>query len=224
MWGQYGNAGVAICSHYGLLKAAVDAMPDRAMLGLVRYSFDHVGWNILRFITTKRPKFADEREVRALIWKPEWAGQDGARNVEEYETRLRQNAGNLANLNNYLSESSRGPDAARVRRGRHDAGSARPRRRPQGREILCRGQALYRPKRAQPYFYSDHEIRTLLKAAKNRPSIDPLRPWTYHCLFGLLAVTGLRLRDRHLRQPGDRRLDAHLGRYTHLRVLRASTT
>jgi integrase/recombinase XerD len=44
-----------------------------------------------------------------------------------------------------------------------------------------------------PYFYSDHEIQTLLKAAKTRPSIDPLRPWTYHCLFGLLAVTGLRL-------------------------------
>ena len=76
MWGQYGNEGVAICSRYGLLKAALDAMPDRAMLGLVRYSFDHVGWNILRFITTKRPKFADEREVRALIWKAEWAGQD----------------------------------------------------------------------------------------------------------------------------------------------------
>jgi hypothetical protein len=30
----------------------------------------------------------------------------GARNVEEYETRLRQNAGNLANLNNYLSEAA----------------------------------------------------------------------------------------------------------------------
>ncbi len=50
-----------------------------------------------------------------------------------------------------------------------------------------------RPPRAQPYIYSDREIRALLKAAKNRPSIDPLRSWTYHCLFGLLAVTGLRL-------------------------------
>ena len=44
---------------------ALAAMPDRAMLGLVRYSFDHVGWNILRFITTKRPAFAHEREVKA---------------------------------------------------------------------------------------------------------------------------------------------------------------
>jgi hypothetical protein len=76
MWKKYGNEGVAICSHYGLLKATLDTMPDRAMLGLVRYSFEHVGWNVLRFITTKRPHFADEREVRALIWKPEWAGNN----------------------------------------------------------------------------------------------------------------------------------------------------
>ena len=59
------------------------------------------------------------------------------------------------------------------------------------------------PQRAQPYFYSDHEIRTLLKAAKTRPSIDPLRPWTYHCLFGLLAVTGLRLGEALNLRPGD---------------------
>jgi len=52
--GKYGKDGVAICSRYGLLKAALAALPDRAMLGLVRYGFDHVGWNILRFITTKR--------------------------------------------------------------------------------------------------------------------------------------------------------------------------
>jgi integrase len=61
----------------------------------------------------------------------------------------------------------------------------------------------YRPPRAQPYFYSDQEIRTLLKAAKTRPSIDPLRPWTYHCLFGLLAVTGLRLGEALNLRSGD---------------------
>src|SRR5947209_17014375 len=65
------------------------------------------------------------------------------------------------------------------------------------------GLLPYRPKRAQPYFYSDHEIETLLKAAKSRPSIDPLRPWTYHCLFGLLAVTGLRLGEALDLQTGD---------------------
>jgi integrase/recombinase XerD len=33
----------------------------------------------------------------------------------------------------------------------------------------------------------------LLQAARNLPSTYGLRPWTYYCLFGLLAVTGLRL-------------------------------
>jgi hypothetical protein len=74
MWVTYGRNGVAICSRYRLLRTALNAMPDRAMLGLVRYSSEHVDFNILRFITTKRPEFADEREVRALVWKPEWAG------------------------------------------------------------------------------------------------------------------------------------------------------
>jgi len=60
-------------------------------------------------------------------------------------------------------------------------------------EIPPVGLLPYRPARAQPYCYSDHEIRQLLNAAKARPSIDPLRCWTYYCLFGLLAVTGMRL-------------------------------
>ena len=61
----------------------------------------------------------------------------------------------------------------------------------------------YRPQRAQPYFYSENEIQALWKAARSRPSIDPLRPWTYHCLFGLLAVTGLRLGEALNLQTGD---------------------
>jgi integrase len=60
-------------------------------------------------------------------------------------------------------------------------------------EIPAPGLLPYRPPRARPYFYSKLEIQKLLKAAKTKPSIDPLRPWTYYCLFGLLAVTGLRL-------------------------------
>jgi integrase/recombinase XerD len=60
-------------------------------------------------------------------------------------------------------------------------------------EVPPQGLFPYRPKRAHPYFYSDQEIRQLLDAAKARRSIDPLRHWTYYCLFGLLAVTGLRL-------------------------------
>jgi len=65
------------------------------------------------------------------------------------------------------------------------------------------GLLPHRPQRAQPYFYSDQEIKHLLKAAKTRPSIDPLRLWTYYCLFGLLAVTGLRLGEALNLRIGD---------------------
>ena len=53
---------------------------------------------------------------------------------------------------------------------------------------LVRGRA--RP--AQPYLYTDEEIRRLLHATSNLPSVNPFRRWTYYCLFGLLAVTGMR--------------------------------
>jgi integrase/recombinase XerD len=62
-------------------------------------------------------------------------------------------------------------------------------------EVPPSGLLPYRPTRARPYFYSEQEIRQLLKAAKARRSCDPLRPWTYYCVFGLLAVTGLRLSE-----------------------------
>jgi integrase len=70
-------------------------------------------------------------------------------------------------------------------------------------EVPPLGLLPHKPPRAQPYIYSDHEIRTLLNAAKTRPSIDPLRPWTYHCLFGLLAVTGLRIGEALNLRTGD---------------------
>jgi len=55
------------------------------------------------------------------------------------------------------------------------------------------GLLPHRPKRARPYLYSDDEIRRLLRAALMLPGKSGLRPWTYHCLFGLLSVSGLRL-------------------------------
>jgi integrase/recombinase XerD len=70
-------------------------------------------------------------------------------------------------------------------------------------EIPPLGLLPYRPQRARPYIYSQLEIQKLLKAAKNRPSIDPLRPWTYYCLFGLLAVAGLRISEALNLQTGD---------------------
>lgn len=50
-------------------------------------------------------------------------------------------------------------------------------------------------RRSKPYIYSDEEIRRLLSAALALPPVNGLRRWTYHCLFGLLAVTGLRISE-----------------------------
>jgi integrase len=50
-------------------------------------------------------------------------------------------------------------------------------------------------KRAKPYIYSDAEIDALLAAALALPPEDGLRRWTYHSLFGLIAVTGMRLSE-----------------------------
>lgn len=63
-------------------------------------------------------------------------------------------------------------------------------------QIPPQGLLPFQPKRARPYLYSDDEIRSLLRTALNMPchyERSELRPWTYHCLFGLLSVSGLRL-------------------------------
>jgi integrase len=60
-------------------------------------------------------------------------------------------------------------------------------------QIPPAGLLPYRPKRAQPYLYSDKEIQELLRAALKLPGNGGLRPWTYYCLFGLLSVSGLRV-------------------------------
>jgi integrase/recombinase XerD len=62
-------------------------------------------------------------------------------------------------------------------------------------QIPPQGLLPYRPKRARPYLYSTKEIRRLLLAALSLPARGRLRPWTYHCLFGLLSVTGLRISE-----------------------------
>jgi integrase/recombinase XerD len=62
-------------------------------------------------------------------------------------------------------------------------------------QIPPEGLLPHRPKRARPYLYSAREIQRLLHAALSLPAHGGLRPWTYHCLFGLLSVTGLRLSE-----------------------------
>jgi integrase len=60
-------------------------------------------------------------------------------------------------------------------------------------QIPPEGLLPYNQKRPQPYLYKDDEIRDLLSGALHLPSSDGLRPWTYHALFGLLSVSGMRL-------------------------------
>jgi integrase len=56
-------------------------------------------------------------------------------------------------------------------------------------------------RRAKPYIYSDAEVTALLSAALQLPPSHGLRRWTYHCFFGLIAVTGLRHSEAlHLRR------------------------
>jgi integrase/recombinase XerD len=69
------------------------------------------------------------------------------------------------------------------------------------------GLLPYRPKRARPYLYSDQEIEGLLRAALQLPGKGGLRPWTYHCLFGLLSVSGLRVGEAQNLQLPDVDLD-----------------
>lgn len=63
-------------------------------------------------------------------------------------------------------------------------------------QIPPQGLLPFRPQRARPYLYSDDEIGSLLRAAldmKCRYERGALRPWVFHCLYGLLSVSGLRL-------------------------------
>ena len=56
----------------------------------------------------------------------------------------------------------------------------------------------YRSTRARPYLYTEQEVRGLLDAALQMPirwPSTPLRPWVFHCLLGLLSVTGLRISE-----------------------------
>ena len=74
----------------------------------------------------------------------------------------------------------------------------------------------FRPKRAHPYLYSDSEIEQLLHATVNMPlSVRhrkqcALLPWVYYCLFGLLAVSGLRLGEARNLKIRDLDLEARV--------------
>jgi hypothetical protein len=80
MWKQHANGGLAVGSRYSRLKRLMGSCESTlgSFLGLVRYGSKHLtGWNVLRFISTKREMFAHEQEIRALLWVPdEFAGNN----------------------------------------------------------------------------------------------------------------------------------------------------
>ena len=62
-------------------------------------------------------------------------------------------------------------------------------------EIPPDGLLPFRPRRANPYLYTENEIQRLLEAARSMPVHFSLQRLTYDCLLGLLAVTGLRISE-----------------------------
>lgn len=62
-------------------------------------------------------------------------------------------------------------------------------------EIPPYGLLPHRFHRKTPYLYTDEEIAGLIEAARQLPSPRGLRAFTYSTLFGLLAVTGMRMSE-----------------------------
>ena len=62
-------------------------------------------------------------------------------------------------------------------------------------ETLPQDLLPYRYQRRTPYIYSDNEISLLIESAQQLPSKIGLRPYTYSTLFGLIAVTGMRISE-----------------------------
>lgn len=62
-------------------------------------------------------------------------------------------------------------------------------------EVPPDGLLPHRYSRTRPYIYSDNEIVRIIQAAGDLPSSKGLRAHTYSCLFGLLAVTGMRVSE-----------------------------
>jgi integrase len=70
-------------------------------------------------------------------------------------------------------------------------------------EIPPQGLLPFRYRRKPPYIYDDGEISRLLEASSHLRSIIGLRASTYTTLFGLLAVTGMRVSEPIALNRGD---------------------
>lgn len=77
-------------------------------------------------------------------------------------------------------------------------------------EVPPKGLIPHRIRRKPPYIYSDQEIVSLVQTACELPSSNGLRGHTYSTIFGLLAVTGLRVSEVVALDRGDVDLDEGL--------------
>jgi integrase/recombinase XerD len=62
-------------------------------------------------------------------------------------------------------------------------------------EVPSRGLIPSRYRRVRPYIYSSTEIATIVEVAAELPSVYGMRGLTCSTLFGLIAATGLRIRE-----------------------------
>jgi integrase/recombinase XerD len=60
-------------------------------------------------------------------------------------------------------------------------------------QVPPKGLLPWRYRRARPYIYSDHQVTQIVAEAGRLPSPTGLRGLTFSVLFGLIAVTGLRV-------------------------------
>jgi len=61
--------------------------------------------------------------------------------------------------------------------------------------------------RPKPYMFHPHDMERLLQAALELKPKEGLRRWTFHCLYGLLSVTGLRSAEARSLRVDDIDLD-----------------
>jgi integrase len=64
------------------------------------------------------------------------------------------------------------------------------------------------PRRARPHIYTEEELERLLEATLSWGQPGSINRWTYHCLFGLLAATGMRVGEAMSLKRADVDLEA----------------
>lgn len=79
-------------------------------------------------------------------------------------------------------------------------------------DVLPRGLVPYRYCRAHPYIFTETQIAAIVEKAERLPSIYGMRGLTCSTLFGLIAVTGMRINEALSLDTGDVDLDTGIVR------------